>query len=104
MGYAPMVNDGIVAYPSAALSTCCMPPQSASEDVLSKEHVIDGAEAASSWCDPQLGSFLDADTPQVAQKVREAALALLKAGTWTIVDVQMNQRDMAGLYPETRDG
>lgn len=105
--YAPTIDDGIVAYPSAAITPrLAVPVSGGALQALGKVHIIDGAAAAEAWCGPPGEGFAAAEGEASAVPVstREAALALLQAGSWEIVDVDATHKDVATLYPVTRAG
>lgn len=106
IAYAPVEDDGIVAYSSAALTPHLVAKVSSRETLvppLVDVHRI-VVEDSISWCGPESESFIPSEDAEARAKVRNAAVALLSVGPWTIVDVGMNHREIAGLYPNVQDG
>lgn len=103
--YAPTVDDGIVAYPSAAITPRAAKPELAVVGgPLGARRVIDSNAAAEAWCGEEAASFAAGTGTGAAAAVRETAMAVLCAGRWEVVDVGATHKDVATLYPASRSG
>lgn len=98
VAYAPLMDDGIVSYPSAAIrpSAARSPNSAESVGAVRASRVVD---AATDWVGSVDESFVR-DNAEVAQNVHTAAVALLSSGpAWTVVDVAVTHKVAASLHP-----
>lgn len=102
VAYAPLIDDGIVAYASAALSPRARIPVSVGAAELGESRAVGGTTAAVEWCGLETEGFATSDA-EVARAVRTAACALLAAGQWVVIDVGVTHRELATLHPTHRN-
>jgi len=90
VAYAPVIDDDVVAWSTAALSLLSRPQScSLSSSVILREYVLSNADSKCEWI---------VGTDDKAERVERMA-RLLVSSPWVVVDVNMAHKHLATLYP-----
>ena len=100
IAYVPLLNDGIVAHPSASIGLPAPPCIAALDSEASTCLRTPRAAPADEPVD--LSAFALASDFAAAEALRAAAARLRAAGRWHVVEVGVDHKRLATLYPGDR--